>query len=226
LETYFNLFVSKFKNVFYICNMNMKKIEFLSQVLQVYMQLGIKSVTMDELARQLGMSKKTIYTFVKDKNDLVEQCIQLAQQGEECEIKTISEQQENAIDELLTLGELVANRLRNVHPSIFFDLQKYHPKAYKMMNCTRDELITESVVANFIKGKKQGLYRDNLDVNIIAKMYLSFIDVLFRREVFPSTQYSFIQVYSEYFRYHIRGIASDKGLKYLQKIMQTKKFDI
>lgn len=200
--------------------------EFLEQALLVYMRLGIKSITMDELARQLGMSKKTIYTFVKDKNDLVEQCIQLAQKGEECEIMEISKSQENAIDELLTIGELVATRLRNVHPSIFFDLQKYHPKAYNMMNCHRDELIIQSVVSNFKKGKQQELYRDNLDENIIAKMYLSFIDLLFRGEVFPSTQYSFIQVYTEYFRYHIRGIASDKGLTYLQKIMKTKKFDI
>lgn len=206
--------------------MEQKKLEFLGQALDVYMRLGIKSITMDELARQLAMSKKTIYTFVKDKNDLVEQCIQLAQKSEECDIQQIAESQENAIDELLKTGELVSSRLRAVHPSIFFDLQRYHPAAFNMLECHRNSMINEYVVSNFTKGKKQGLYRNNLDENIISKMYLSFIDVLFQGNIFPQSDYTFIQVYSEYFRYHIRGIASDKGLKYLQEIKQTNKFDI
>ncbi len=206
--------------------MENKKQEFLLQALGVYMQLGIKSVTMDELARQLGISKKTIYTYVKDKNDLVIQCIKQAQQNEECEIKDISESENNAIDELLKVGELVAQRLRSVHPSIFFDLQKYHPEAYQLMNVHRNKLIINSVTSNLKKGKEQGLYRNNINEDILSKMYVSFIDVLFHGDVFPTSKYSFIQVYSEYFKYHIRGIASDKGLNYLEKIMKTKKLDL
>ncbi len=206
--------------------MENKRQEFLLQALSVYMRLGIKSVTMDELARQLGISKKTIYTFVKDKNDLVMQCIQLAQTNEECEIKAISDIEENAIDELLKVGELVAQRLRSVHPSIFFDLQKYHPDAYKILSEHRNKLIIRSVTSNLKKGKQQGLYRNNINEDILSKMYVSFIDVLFQGDIFPTSSYSFIQVYSEYFKYHIRGIASDKGLKYLEKIMKTKKFEI
>ena len=113
-----------------------------------------------------------------------------------------------------------------VHPSIFFDLQRYHPSAFNMLECHKNNFIKECVIANFRKGKKQGVYRDNLDENIISKMYLSFIDVLFKGNIFPISEYTFSQVYSEYFRYHIRGIASDEGLKYLQEIMKTKKFDI
>ena len=206
--------------------MENKKTEFLMQAFTVYMKFGIKSVTMDELARQLGMSKKTIYTFVKDKNDLVEQCVLFAQKEEMCEIDAISKENTNAIDETLAIGELIANKLRAVHPSIFFDIQKYHPKAFQLMNCHRDDLITETVISNLKKGKEQGVYRNNLDEAVISRMYLSFINVLFNGEVFPAVDYSFVQVYSEYFRYHIRGIASDKGLKYLQDILKTKKLDI
>jgi AcrR family transcriptional regulator len=206
--------------------MNDKKLEFLKQAFEVYMKFGIKSVTMDELARQLGMSKKTIYTFVKDKNDLVEQCVKMAQAGETCEIDLITKTNENAIDESLAIGESIASKLRSIHPSIFFDMQKYHPSAYKLMTCQRDELITDSVVSNLIKGKAQGLYRENLDETIISKMYLSFISVLFNGDIFQTSEFTFSQVYSEYFRYHIRGLASDKGLKYLQEIMKTKKIEI
>ena len=206
--------------------MNDKKLEFLKQAFEVYMKFGIKSVTMDELARQLGMSKKTIYTFVKDKNDLVEQCVVMAQDIDSCEIDLISKQHHNAIDESLAIGEKIVNKLRAVHPSIFFDMQKYHPSAFKLMTCERDELITHNVIANLSKGKSQGLYRDNLNETIISRMYLSFLSVLFNGEVMQNSNYTFSQVYSEYFRYHIRGIASDKGLKYLQEIMKTKKIDI
>jgi len=206
--------------------MDDKKIQFLMQVLEVYMRLGIKSVTMDEMARQLGMSKKTIYTFVKDKNDLVEQCIEFAQKDEICEIDALTQSNENAIDELLAIGELISEKLRAVHPSIFFDLQKYHPNAYKMMNCHRDDLISETVISNLKRGKAQGYYRENLDEVIISKMYLTFINVLFSSEIFPQKDFSFIQVYSEYFRYHVRGLASDKGLKYLEKVVKSHKFNI
>jgi AcrR family transcriptional regulator len=202
--------------------MEQKRSEFLTQVISVYMKFGIKSVTMDELARQLGMSKKTIYTFAKDKNDLVEQCMSLAHQGEEHIIEQVCANYDNAIDELLAIGETVSERLRSIHPSIFFDLQRYHPKAYAMFNKHKETVVKGCILNNLENGKKQGLYRDNLNVEIIAKMYLAFIDVLFGGEVFPFNDYQYNDVYSEYFRYHIRGISSLKGRDYLLKIIKEK----
>ncbi len=203
-----------------------KKTEFLLKALGVYMKFGVKSVTMDEMARQLGISKKTIYTFVKDKNDLVLNCINVAHNSQKCEIETISSKEENAIDQLLKIGELVSQRLRAVHPSIFFDLQRYHPDAFEILKSGNDSLVVNHVKANIVKGKEQGLYRENIDENILSKMYVSFVDVLFRGELFSSQEYSYIQVYSEYFRYHIRGMASDKGLKYLQQLINDNKIEI
>ncbi|MGV6861328.1 MAG: TetR/AcrR family transcriptional regulator [Putridiphycobacter sp.] len=218
--------VSSLKNVIYICPMEDKKTEFLLKALGVYMKFGVKSVTMDEMARQLGISKKTIYTFVKDKNDLVLNCINVAHNSQKCEIETISSKEENAIDQLLKIGELVSQRLRAVHPSIFFDLQRYHPDAFEILKSGNDSLVVNHVKANIVKGKEQGLYRENIDENILSKMYVSFVDVLFRGELFSSQEYSYIQVYSEYFRYHIRGMASDKGLKYLQQLINDNKIEI
>ena len=206
--------------------MDNKKIEFLSKAITVYMQYGFKSVTMDEMARQLGMSKKTIYTFVKDKGDLINQCLELSQDSEKCDITDLAKKHDNAIEELLGIGELVSSRLRSIHPSIFFDLKKYYPEVILKFKQHKDTFIKQSVVDNLEKGMRQGLYRDNLDSEIIAKMYLSFIDVLFHGDTFPTSEYTFTQVYSEYFRYHIRGIASDKGLKHLQKVLTNNSFNI
>ncbi|MFK8039461.1 MAG: TetR/AcrR family transcriptional regulator [Crocinitomicaceae bacterium] len=211
---------------FYICPVNDKKINFLLEAVQVYMRFGIKSVTMDELARQLGISKKTIYTFVKDKNELVEQCLQLSHDQEQCDIKDISEKFDNAIDELLAIGELVTTRLRSIHPSIFFDIQKYHPGVLKKFEAHKNTFVKGCIISNLEKGKKQGLYRNNLNVEIIAGMYLSFIDVLFQGNTFDSHTISFYEIYSEYFRYHIRGISSKAGLAHLQKVIDTNNYDL
>lgn len=206
--------------------MDKRKKDFLIEAVSVYMRLGIKSVTMDEMARQLGMSKKTIYTFVKDKNDLVEQCLDLSHNKEECDIHDICASNENAIDELLAVGELISSRLKAIHPSIFFDLKKYHPAVMQKFDKNKEAFIKPHVITNYEKGKKQGLYRENLNSEIVASMYLLFIDVLFKGDLFQDNKLSFHDIYSEYFRYHIRGLASDKGLKYLQEIMKTNKFDI
>lgn len=206
--------------------MEQKKKDFLMQAASVYMRLGIKSVTMDEMARQLGMSKKTIYTFVKDKNDLVEQCLDLTHKNEECAIHDICCAHDNAIDELLAVGELISSSIKSIHPSIFFDLKKYHPTVMQKFDANKNKFIKPTVVKNYEKGKEQGLYRENLNSEILADMYLLFIDVLFKGELVQDHKLSYHEIYSEYFRYHIRGLASDKGLKYLQEIKKSNKFDI
>ena len=102
--------------------MEEKKREFLKSASEVYLKYGIKSVTMDEMARQLGVSKKTIYQFVKDKNDLVEQCLVLTHLEEDEAIQAIIDSHENAIDQLLGISKFIIGELQKVHPSIFFDL--------------------------------------------------------------------------------------------------------
>jgi len=203
-----------------------KKANFLTEAVQVYMRLGIKSVTMDEMARQLGISKKTIYTFVKDKNDLVEQCLQLMNEQEQCEMEEISENHENAIDELLATSQLVVARLSAIHPSIFFDIQKYHPSVMKKFNEHKSTFVKGCVISNLELGKQQGLYRENLNVEIISEMYLSFIDVLFQASSTNSPKASYQDMYSEYFRYHIRGISSEAGLMHLQKLIEKNNYEL
>jgi len=206
--------------------MDEKKLNFLTQALGVFMKYGIKSVTMDELARQLCISKKTVYTFVKDKNELVEACLFIAHQKELDDIDEICETEKNAIDELLSIGVIISERLKSIHPSIFFDLQRYHAEAFNKFNKVSQTFIKSCVITNLEKGIKQGFYRKNMDTEIMARMYLLFIDSLFRSEIFPTTEFGFNTVYSEYFRYHIRGISNEKGLKYLAEIIKTNNYDL
>jgi AcrR family transcriptional regulator len=185
------------------------------------MKYGIKSVTMDEMARQVGVSKKTIYQYVTDKNDLVEQCIQSAQMMDMEIIKSLISQNDNAIDEVLAISKYVGEELNKIHPSIFFDLDKYHPSAMNMMKCHKDEFLRDTVRENLVKGIEQGLYRDNMNVDIISALYLTTMDHVLAGDLFDSSKISPDQVYSDVFRYHIRGIASEKGIVYLTKKLKN-----
>lgn len=206
--------------------MDNKRHQFLLAASDIFMKYGIKSVTMDEMARQLGMSKKTIYTFVKDKKELVKECLDLGHTAEMEAICAVCETEANAIDEFIKVSMVVSNRLKTIHPSIFFDLQKYHTKTYHSFNSNTTKFIKETMVNNLNKGKAQGLYRENLNEDIVSSLYLSFTNSMFEGNTFPHQEYGYNTIHSEFFRYHIRGIASQKGLAYLKDIIKTKHYDI
>ena len=185
------------------------------------MKYGIKSVTMDEMARQLGISKKTLYTFVADKNELVEACVSMAHEGEICQIGLINEESKNAIDEMLRISRFVAGELKKIHPSIFFDLAKYHPGALEIMKSHKQEFVKGCVLDNLQRGIEQGLYRSNLNVEVLSTIYLATIDHIILGDIFHDSKVSMESIYAEFFRYHIKGIASTKGLKYLNELIKN-----
>ena len=199
--------------------MEEKKIEIVKAALEIYMKYGIKSMTMDEMARQLGISKKTLYQFVTDKNELVEICLLHAQENDMACVKSIFSENLNAIEELLEVGRHLVKTLGAIHPSIFFDLSKYHPNALKIMHNHKHGAVRESLMTNLRKGIEQGVYRDNLTPEIISRLHLAAMDGIMSGDVVPSADYRIDEVYSEYFRYHIRGIASEKGLEYLKELI-------
>ena len=134
--------------------MEQKKVEIIKSALNVYMKYGIKSVTMDEMSSQLGVSKKTLYLHVKDKNELVEQCLSLILNSNECEMEKIFEKKLNAIEELLEVGRFIIKTLGTIHPSIFFDLAKFHPNVLKLINDHKEDMMCLSIENNLINGKK------------------------------------------------------------------------
>lgn len=206
---------------FIFAAMDEKKKEIIAQATAVYLKYGIKSVTMDEMARQLGISKKTLYSFVADKNELVEQCVLMSHADEVCRIADISTRYTNAIDEILEISRSVAGELKRIHPSIFFDLAKYHPNALKLMNTHKHDYVRGCVMNNLRKGIEQGLYRANLNVEILSTIYLATIDHIMLGEIFDERETSLDLIYKEYFRYHIKGIASARGIEYLNELIQN-----
>jgi len=185
--------------------------------LQTFMSLGLRSVTMDDIATRLGVSKKTLYRYVKDKEDLIKQSMELFHQQECNFIESVKSQDLNAIDENFEISKKLIAELQNIHPSVLFDMNKYYPEVRTLFENYKLEVVFEWVKDNLQRGIKEGLYRDDMDVDIISALYILRMDDVFNMEFFPRSNYSFLQVYLETFRYHIRGIASDEGLKYWKK---------
>lgn len=189
------------------------------------MRLGIKSVTMDDVARELKVAKKTIYKYVKDKSDLVLKSITQYCGDEEEKTQELIDKFENPIDELIGITNHVSEHLKDMHPSVLFDLMKYYPEAWKVFENHKANWVYSCVSANIRKGMKEGFYRDNINPSILARYYVAKLDVIFDTEVFPSEDFSPSEVHLEVMRYHIRGLASEKGLKYLTKKLKKEKLN-
>lgn len=191
--------------------------QIIDQSTKVFMRLGIRSVNMDDIAQHLRISKKTLYQFVKDKNELVKRVVQHTCDQHRTSINAICERGLNAIDEQFEISRFISSQVGQMHPSIHFDLQKYHAEAWDVLHRTEKDDIYRCLTDNMTKGIKEGLYRADLNIPVVAKIYIARFDVSFDGELFPQAEYNFQDVIWELFRYHIRGIASEKGLKYLEK---------
>ncbi|MBS1569498.1 MAG: TetR/AcrR family transcriptional regulator [Bacteroidetes bacterium] len=197
--------------------MDERGMRLLDEAAKVFWTYGIKSVTMDDMSARLGISKKTLYQHVKDKNDLVEKVLQCIMDRQQCAIDAVLGKGHNAIDELFDISNQLAVQLKGIHPSIHFDLEKYHPEAFrKLMNEKRTEIYS-CQVANLERGIREGVYRDNFNIAMIATIYIARFDMVFDGGLFPPERFDFNEVIWELFRYHVRGIASPKGVKYLEK---------
>ena len=197
-----------------------KSAEMLEKIRDLFMTYGIKSLTMDDIARHLSISKKTLYKYVKDKNDLVKQVMQTAIDEEECMLTTIENSDGNAIDKLFAINQMVSMKLQAIHPSVIYDIQKYYPEAWDIMQQHKNECIHQQVVDNINEGIEEGLYRDNLNPEIIATIYGNLVGSMFNPESTLKGKYSITDIHAEVARYHLKAIANPTGVKYIQELFK------
>lgn len=203
--------------------MEEKENVILEQVLKIFMRYGIRSVTMDDISRELKISKKTLYKFVTDKSDLVTKTVKLDLERDEKVVNEFAEKATDALDELLMVMKYFGEKVQGIHPSIHFDLEKYYPEAWELFNSHKKTFHLECVIRNLKRGINEGLYRDNLNAEIIAIIHISRVDLFFDGEVFPPSRFNFGEVFLEMFRYHIKGISTDKGIKLFNEKLNNDK---
>ena len=203
--------------------MEKKKQHIISESIQLFLKFGVKSLTMEDIARKLGISKKTLYAHVKDKEDLLLQAVVLFGKFEDKQLSEICSRGLNAIDESLEIKKWVLDMIQNIHPSVAYDIEKFHPAVSKRMKTSRHENVYRSIFQNIVKGQKEGLYRSDINADILAKLYIGRMESIFDQELFPSTTYNVSDVYMEWFIYHIHGMATSKGLQLLENNFKNNK---
>lgn len=181
------------------------------------MRSGVKSMTMDDIARELGMSKKTLYQYVNNKADLVCKVLRKYLHDERQQVENILLQSDNSIDGMIKMIEYLLNILHDFNPASLNDLQKYYPEAWKMFNDYRYQYVFTRILENLENGVRQGVYRDDMNPEIIARIYVRAVDMILDQQMFPFKKYSFYSLYKEFIKYHLRGIVSAKGLRILEK---------
>src|ERR1700684_1780197 len=151
---------------------------------ELFLKAGIKSVTMDDIAKHLGMSKKTIYQFFKDKNELVIALVKKKLQEDEENMSAIISQSGNVIEEMINMMKCSEEIFSRINPIVIHDMQKYHPDAWKQFQDFKADVVIRTLEELLSKGIKQGYIRPELDVKIIARMRVTQVEMGFNTSLF------------------------------------------
>lgn len=203
--------------------MEKEALKIIIKVSELYRHYGIKSVTMDDVARELGISKKTLYEHFHDKEDMVSKVVEQSLLEKTDALKEIQKLNLNAIDELFRFHQFQSNIFKNYSLPVEYDLKKYYPELYKKILDAKRENMYKMVLSNLKKGKKEGTYRKEVDEVIISKLFVFRMEGLCCNEFFSHDQLSSPAFFRELFIYHIRGLATEKGIRVLEHHTKNKK---
>ena len=188
---------------------------------ELFFKYGIKSVTMDDIAKHLSISKKTIYQFYSDKNEIVDTLMKLKLEEDKEAIQKIHTESENVITEVFGLMKHMSQMFAKLNPNVFYDLHKYHPEAWKLFNAFKEDCM-ETMVENAIKkGAKDGLVRTDINSKIIARLRMEEIQLGFNANIFPPDKFKIVDVQLELLDHFLHGICTLKGHKLINKYKEV-----
>ncbi len=187
------------------------------------MQYGLRSVTMDEIAVQLGVSKKTLYQYYADKDELVDAVIidVLNQNRESCD--TDRKAAKNAIHEVFLALDMMQEMFQNMNPAVLHEMEKYYPKAFEKFTQHKYLFLYRVLKENIERGIGEELYRPEIDIDIHVKARLESMMIPFSQLVFPKTKFDLIKVETELTMHFLYGLATIKGHKLITKYLQDRK---
>ena len=189
---------------------------------ELFLQFGIRSVSMDDIANNLGMSKKTLYQYYADKDELVDAVIEGHISGIKTECLDSRQNASDAIHEIFLTMEHIAEELSNMNPMLLYDLEKFHYRSYQRFKEYKDKFLAELIRKNIEWGMKYELYRPEINVDVMCKFRLECIMIPFNVVVFPPGKYNLASLSEEIIQHFVYGLATIKGHKLIQKYNQQR----
>lgn len=196
----------------------------LKKAQELFFRYGVKSVSMDNVASHLGMSKKTIYAHVEDKKDLLYQCMKQYFENYKQECETLRENGINGIDKMMKLSASGLKQFKSLNPSLLFDLQKYYRNSWQIFLDFKNEYIANEMKEELKQGIEEGLFREDLNIEITVIVHLIEIEAALNPFIFDPQKFTLNEIFKNIQTTFLRGIATEKGLKYFQDHIKDKEF--
>jgi AcrR family transcriptional regulator len=198
------------------------KDRILEKAHDLFMQYGIRSITMDEIAAQLGISKKTIYQFFTDKDAMVEAVVNelINRNEEDCRGFILSA--ENAVHEIFIAMDFTQEMLKAMNPQIMYDLEKHHPIAYKRLKQYKYQFLFSTIKENLERGAREEIYRTDLNIDLTTRHRIESAFMPFNQEAFPQNKYPMNQTCQELAILFLHSICNPKGKKLIEKYLNER----
>ena len=200
------------------------KDKILDAATNLFWRYGTRSVTMDEIAKEIAVSKKTIYQYFKDKNEIVCLVVERKHDKQMKEMKALEESAENAIEAILKVSDFMGETFAKANPSLMLDTKKYHPEAWALHKDRRDKIL-DTIKENIRWGIKDGLYREDLPLDYLAVLRIEQVELAFNAQKFNSDQYDLVKVQISFLEHFIRGLVTLEGFQLLETYKNRKHHD-
>ena len=187
---------------------------------EIFQRLGFKSVTMDDIAHELGISKKTIYKYYKNKVELVDEAITYVHERIHESITCICDKGYNAIEENYEIKKMFKDMFQNSDDSPMYQLQKYYPKTFDRIIEHEFSMFKECISKNLEKGISEGLYLENLDIDLTSKFYFSLVMSIYDTQLYTYNKNTIKKLELKVLEYHTRAIATEKGIQILEEQLE------
>ena len=188
----------------------------------LFMQYGLKSVSMDDIANKIGISKKTIYQFYADKEALVAQVVKQITTNNQLQCDNDICNSENAIHEIILAMDQMSKLFETMNPSILFDLQKYYPQAFKFFQAHKNDYVYGKIKQNITRGIKEGLYRSDLNLEIVSRYRVESIVIAFNPEFQSLVKSNLVSIAQELSTFFLYGVVNEKGYKLINKYTKNR----
>lgn len=184
---------------------------------ELFLKYSVRSVSMDDIAKHLSISKKTIYQYYVDKDEIVTMVSAYHMEKDKIIFDDIKSKAKNAVDELVKVAECIKNDFQKMNPSLLYDLQKYHTKAWNVWLDHKQNHVRESIISNLRQGIEEGYFRPGINAEILGIARLELIQLTFDDRIFSSSMHSLAQVNQQLFDHFAYGLLTDKGRKTYEK---------
>lgn len=197
--------------------------KLLSAAQELFLKYGFKSVTMSDISKELGISKKTLYQYVENKDDLIVQVIIRHIQEEKEMVNTIIESASDAIDEMMQVSTYMNHLLQRVNPSAIFDLRKYYRAAWDIVQEFHNGFVFDMIKRNIQRGMGEGLYRNDIRPDIITKLYLGMSQLILDPDIFPFPDYNQAELHKVCLDHHLRGLVRQDAMDLIKQYEKATK---